>query len=79
MIFPDKLIPFSDSIIAKSIYILLLLNKRSFPVSELYIKTKVYFEDISEFLIALDTLYFLGKINFNDEIQVIEYVKEDTM
>ena len=36
-----------------------------------------YFEDISEFLLALDTLYLLGKIDFNDESQVIEYAKEN--
>lgn len=45
--------------------------------SDLFIETKEYFEDISEFLLALDTLYLLGKIDFNDESQEIEYVKEN--
>ena len=53
------------------------LTGRNLMASDLFIETKEYFEDISEFLLALDTLYLLGKIDFNDESQVIEYVKEN--
>lgn len=79
MIFPDKLVTFQESIIAKSVYILKALTERSLMASDLFIDTKEYFEDISEFFLALDTLYLLGKIDFNDELQVIEYVKENNM
>ena len=75
MIFPDKLVTFQE--IAKSVYILKVLTGRDLMASDLFIETKEYFEDISEFLLALDTLYLLGKIDFNDESQVVEYVKEN--
>lgn len=77
MIFPDKLVTFQESVIAKSVYILKALTGRNLMTSDLFIETKEYFEDISEFLLALDTLYLLGKIAFIDESQVIEYVKEN--
>ena len=77
MIFPDTLVTFQESVIAKSVYILKVLTGRDLMASDLFIETKEYFEDISEFLLALDTLYLLGKIDFNDESQVIEYAKEN--
>lgn len=77
MIFPDKLVSFQDSIIAKSIYILKELQNNELVVSDLFIATKEYFEDVSEFLLALDTLYLLGKINLNDKSQVIQYAEKN--
>ena len=77
MIFPDKLVAFQDSIIARSIYILKELQSNDWVVSDLFIVTKEYFEDISEFLLALDALYLLGKIDFNDKTQVIQYAEKN--
>lgn len=77
MIFPDKLVSFQDSIIAKSVYILKELQNNELFVSDLFIATKEYFEDVSEFLLALDTLYLLGKINLNDKSQVIQYAEKN--
>lgn len=77
MIFPDKLVAFQDSIIAKSVCVLQAVETQSLAVSDLFVKTRDSFEDISEFLLALDTLYLIGKIEFNDIAQVIEYVKEN--
>lgn len=77
MIFPDKLVSFQDSIIAKSVYILKELQNNELVVSDLFIATKEYFEDASEFLLALDTLYLLGKINLNDNSQVIQYAEKN--
>ncbi|WP_330607336.1 ABC-three component system middle component 7 [Anaerotignum lactatifermentans] len=77
MIFPDKLVSFQDSIIAKSVYILKELQNNELVVSDLFIATKEYFEDVSEFLLALDTLYLLGKINLNDKSQVIQYAEKN--
>lgn len=77
MIFLDKLVTFPNSIIARSIYILEELQNGELVVSELFIRTKKYFEDVSEFLLALDTLYILDKIDFNDELQVIHYVEKN--
>lgn len=77
MIFPDKLVAFQDSIIAKSVCVLKALETQNLAVSDLFVKTRDSFEDISEFLLALDALYLIGKIEFNDIAQVIEYVKEN--
>ena len=77
MIFPDKLVSFQDSIIAKSVYILKELQNNELVVSDLFIATKEYFEDVSEFLLALDTLYLLGKINLNDKSQVLQYAEKN--
>ena len=77
MIFPDKLVSFQDSIIAKSVYILKELQNNELVVSDLFIATKEYFEDVSEFLLALDTLYLLGKLNLNDKSQVIQYAEKN--
>lgn len=77
MIFPDKLVSFQDSIIAKSVYILKELQNNELVVCDLFIATKEYFEDVSEFLLALDTLYLLGKINLNDKSQVIQYAEKN--
>lgn len=56
MIFPDKLVTFQESVIAKSVYILKVLTGRDLMASDLFIETKEYFEDISEFLLALGNL-----------------------
>lgn len=77
MIFPDKLVAFQDSIIAKSVYILKELKTGELIVSNLFVATKEHFEDISEFLLALDALYLLGKIDFNDQSQVIRYAEKN--
>ncbi len=77
MIFPDKIVSFQDSIIAKSVYILKELQNNELVVSDLFIATKEYFEDVSEFLLALDTLYLLGKINLNDKSQVLQYAEKN--
>uniref|UniRef100_UPI003FF09C2A ABC-three component system middle component 7 n=1 Tax=Gemmiger formicilis TaxID=745368 RepID=UPI003FF09C2A len=53
MIFPDKLVTFQESVIAKSVYILKVLTGRDLIASDLFIETKEYFEDISEFLVVL--------------------------
>ena len=55
----------------------LKLQNNELVVSDLFVATKEHFEDVSEFLLALDALYLLGKINFNDESQVIQYAKEN--
>lgn len=79
MIFPDKLITFHDSIMARSIFILQELENKSISISELFEKVKTKFEDISDFILALDVLFILNKIKFNEELQVMEYVKTNNM
>ncbi len=79
MIFPDKLITFHESIIARSIFILQALENKSKSILELFANVKMHFEDISDFILALDILFMLNKIKFNEELQVIEYVKTNNV
>lgn len=77
MIFPDKLVTFQESVLAKCTYILKELDTQSMPASELFISVKDHYEDISEFILALDVLHMLNKIYFNEELKVMEYVRAD--
>lgn len=77
MILPNKLIPFKDCILQKTIYILNALNKNDFPVSELFIQVKNSFEDVAEFIIALDVLFVLDRIVFDENLKVLKYVRKN--
>lgn len=64
MLVPNKIIPFDKSLISKLVFILNNLSKdKNLP--QLYTDVEEYFEDISEFIIALDALFILGKIDFD--------------
>lgn len=65
MIVPNKAISYDESLMSKLPFILNLLNE---PISPklLYKKTNCQFEDISQYLLTLDTLFILGKIEFQN-------------
>ena len=77
MILPNKLISFQDCILAKTVYILEKIMDSDFSVIQLYEQVKTYFEDLNEYMLALDVLYVLGKIKYNEELRVIQYVKKN--
>ena len=77
MILPNKLISFQNCILAKTVYILEKISDSDFSVIQLYEQVKTYFEDLNEYMLALDVLYVLGKIKYNEELQVIQYVKKN--
>ena len=77
MILPNKLISFQDCILAKAVYILEKISDSDFSVIQLYEQVKTYFEDLNEYMLALDVLYVLGKIKYNEELRVIQYVKKN--
>lgn len=72
MILPNKLISFKDCVLAKTIYILEKISDSDFSAIELYEKVETYFEDINEYMLALDVLYVLDKIKYNEELRVIQ-------
>ena len=43
----------------------------------LYEQVEIHFEDLNEYMLALDVLYVLGKIEYNEELQVIQYVEKN--
>lgn len=61
MIVPNKVILYENSVLSKLAILLYLLDK---PISprELYKNTNQYFQDTNQFLLTLDTLFILGKI-----------------
>lgn len=79
MILPNKLISFQDSILAKTVFILNEISADSMSVSSLYNKVKSHFEDINQYILTLDVLFTLEKIYYNEEMQVIEYVKTNIL
>lgn len=77
MILPNKLISFQDCILAKTVYILEKISDSDFSVIELYEQVETHFEDLNEYMLALDVLYVLGKIKYNEGLQVIQYVEKN--
>lgn len=77
MILPNKLINFQDCILAKTVYILEKISDSDFSVIGLYEQVEIHFEDLNEYMLALDVLYVLGKIEYNEELQVIQYVEKN--
>lgn len=77
MILPNKLISFQDCILAKTVNILEKISVSDFSIIGLYEQVETYFEDLNEYMLALDVLYVLGKIKHNEELQVIQYVEKN--
>lgn len=79
MIFPNKIMDFQDSTISKLVFILDELSSASLGVLPLYNKVKKHFEDLDQFILALDVLFLLEKIEFEEKWEVLTYGKEDTL
>ena len=77
MILPNKLISFQDCILAKTVYILEKISDSDFSVIGLYEQVETHFEDLNEYMLALDVLYVLGKIKYNEGLRVIQYVEKN--
>ncbi len=73
MSFPSKFTNFDNSILAK-ISMLMLVDVETISLSELIRIRLDKFEDISEFMLALDVLFVLKKIELVDNKGLIKYV-----
>ncbi|MCR5663202.1 MAG: hypothetical protein K6G50_13915 [bacterium] len=67
MKFPNKVIPYRESVIAKFPIILQYLETQDMMPQLLYSKVKSKFSDAGEFIEVLDCLYALGKIELSEE------------
>jgi hypothetical protein len=74
MLLPSKITTFHDSILSKLPLVLYILMQDSNSVSVLFDKMKGNVKDVVEYLDILDCLYALGKINYNPETRLIDYV-----
>lgn len=76
MILPNKLITFHDSILIKIIYIIEVIENKDMNVYELYEIVKNNFADMNEYVLALDVLYVLERIEYDERLGDIKYVKK---
>lgn len=61
MIFPSKLVSLQQSILYRSTFILEVPFLKM-PLHELYKRTESHFGDPNEFVLAVDLLWILGKL-----------------
>jgi ABC-three component (ABC-3C) system Middle Component 7 len=71
MIVPNKFISFDKSVLSK-LHLVLDADFEYISISELFLKTSKYFEDVSEFIFSLDVLYVLGKIEFDRKTGILK-------
>ena len=74
MLFPNKLFTYSESVISKLPIILIELQRESISAVELYKRLADRLTGVSEYLDALDCLFALRKIEFDEEEGVLRYV-----
>jgi hypothetical protein len=73
MSFPSKFTSFDNSIFAKLSF-LIMDDVEMISLSDLIHARLDKFEDISEFMLALDVLYVLEKIELDEDKAVVKYV-----
>lgn len=73
MICPDKFTSIDESIIGKSTKLLMEVGTQ-ISIRQLRAETFKQFPDVTEFILALDTLFALGEINFDESTGIITYV-----
>ncbi len=73
MIVPSKFTDFDNSILGK-LHILLSPKHNWIGVRDLYLENIDDFSDAGEFVLALDVLYLLDKIEVNFEKGLVHYV-----
>ncbi len=73
MICPDKFTSIDNSIIGKSTKLIMDIGTQT-TVGQLRAETAKQFPDVSEFILALDTLLTLGEIDFDESTGIITYV-----
>lgn len=76
---PGKETPYSDSVISLFPPILEALRVGNATPMHLYALAKAQNWDIANFLSALDCLYALGRIEFDEEGLVLNYVEADPL
>lgn len=72
---PNKITSYKESILSKLPIILNELRDNQVSINDIYIKNERKFESIDQFIDALDCLYALGKIQYDEESERIVYVK----
>lgn len=74
MRFPSKFTPYANSIFIYFPKILSLLNERDRTPAELLDELQIEAQDLGDFISALDCLYALRQIDFNEKGMELCYV-----
>ncbi len=74
---PSKVISYKESSISKYSRILKLLSEREYTPLALYAEQKTMFNGINDYLDALDGLYALRAIEYDEKRGVLTYVKRN--
>lgn len=76
---PSKITSYNESVISKFPPILTVLQDVDTGVFDLYKVTMNLFSSIEEFLDTLDCLFALQKVSYNEDCEVLCYVKRDLL
>lgn len=68
---PSKITSYKDSLLNKFPLLMKNIEKGGISIHELYEITKKYFDDVEQFIDALDYLYALNKIELDKESEKI--------
>ncbi|MCM2570565.1 MULTISPECIES: ABC-three component system middle component 7 [Alcaligenaceae] len=71
MITPNKFISFDQSVLAK--LPAMLVDEKTISIHDLYTKVSNAFENVDEFMYALDVLYILNKVNVDFDLKTVTY------
>lgn len=71
---PNKVTLYQESVLSKLNVLLDVVCNRDLSLTELYSVTQKNFSDMAEFIDALDVLFALNKLEYNDELEVLHYV-----
>jgi hypothetical protein len=75
MIVPNKFFSYNETILKKSLYIMMESHRKKIGIKDLYKEKRKCFIGIDEYLLTLDLLYILGEIEIDFNTEVINYVK----
>jgi hypothetical protein len=75
MIYPNKHLRVHESVIYKMVHVLENRQDGSINIHDLYISIEKYFQNIDEFIVALDVLYALDMIELDFKTEMLSYVK----
>ena len=73
MIFPNKLFSYNESVISKFPIILEIVEEQPITVSALYLRVSDRVSGAGEFIEALDALYALNAIDYDDNKGALVY------
>lgn len=71
---PNKVTSYQENILSKLVVLLDVLCNGDVSLIELYSGTQQHFSDISEFIDAIDVLFALNKLEYDQELEVLHYV-----